>query len=273
MKTTVFVVLGLVIGIVAGAGGMHQWLMPQILELDFALGESNRALAAFQSDGGGGARLARLEAERKGYEQTLSDLRSEVDSLQNTAEVAPATSEAALIEEPVDAATNESADPPPDRGRRGSPWDRGGTPEERDARRQEFVTRMQDNLTDFFTGELEKSNTPEVQERLIALETTVHDMMDIRRQMRDVETDEERDALRASFGDTMDTARGIMKDQQRDMINAIAGQFNISSRADKAAFQQAVQAAVESPFFSDNPGALLWGGGRPGGYGSSRRRP
>ncbi len=273
MKTMVFVVLGLVIGIVVGAGGMHQWLMPQVLELDLALGESNRALASLQSDGGDGARLVRLEAERKDYAQTLSDLRSEVDSLKNAVDVAPAAVEVALIEDQADAAPSKSADPPPERGRRGSPWDRGGTPEERDARRQEFVTRMQDNLTDFFTGELEKSNTPAVQERLIALETTVHDMMDIRRQMRDVETDEERDALRASFGDTMDTARGIMKDQQRDMINAIAGQFNISSDADKAAFQRAVQTAVESPFFSDNPGALLWGGGRRGGYGSSRRRP
>ena len=273
MKTPLIVALGIVIGVVAGAGGMHQWLMPQLLDLDYRLAERERALAIQDTGEDASARLARLEEERLGYDQTIERLREELETLKNVATVAPAAAEMAVEEPSVSATAVDSERRGGSEGderrrdRRGGPWGGEGTPEEREARRQEFVTTLQNNLTDFFTGELENSNTPEVQERLVALETQVHEMMDLRRQMRGVENDEERDALRAAFGDTMDAAGTIMKEQQQHMVDAIATQFNIKNDADKAAFQAAVQKAIDSPFFSDNPASLFWSAGRPEGYG------
>jgi hypothetical protein len=129
-------------------------------------------------------------------------------------------------------------------------------------------------MANVFTGELEKSSTPEMQERLVALEQKTHEMMDLRNQMRTAETDEEREALGRAFGETMSAAREIMQEQQADMLGAIANQFGITKESDQAAFEQAVRAAVDSPLFSDNPGALLWGAGRgaDGGEGFGGRR-
>jgi hypothetical protein len=275
MKTLLFAVVGLVVGIVLGAGGMHQTLTPQLLELDAKLKVQERVAAALQRDPGDAEKLARLEAEREQNATALSKLRGELEVLEKASTVDNAVPEPAAIETIADAvpAPQPTEGDRENRGRRGGPWDRGGTPEEREARRQEFVTQLRDNLTEFFTGELEKSNTPEVQERLVALETQVHDMMDIRRQMREVDSEDERDALRTSFEESMDAARGIMREQQQHMIGAIAGQFNINDEADRAAFELAVQSAVESPFFRDNPASLLWSAGRPSGSGRGYGRP
>lgn len=275
MKTIALSTLGIILGVVAGAVGMHQWLMPQIIDLDNQLRDRDHKLAAIRPDDGAAARLARLESERANYEQTLGLLREQLDALQRASTVEP--SEPALPEDlsVIDGALEEtperdsgegSRDGENREGRRGGPpWDRDSTPEEREARRQEFAAQMQDNLTSFFTGELDKSSTPEMKERLVTLETQVYDMMELRRQMRDVEDEAEREALRQAFSDTMAAAEATMKDQQRDMIDAIAAQFDITSSADKQAFQSAVRAAVKSPFFNDNPSSIFWSAGRGDG--------
>ena len=285
MKNILIALIAFVVGSAIGAGVMNQWLMPQLAARDQALLDQKSLVATLQGQTGEGDRLARLEAERVDYESNLAKLRSELETLKVAKQVTPATADAVMEEADMEAARDPDGDERPERdgerGRdRGRDWGRGGggfgdegTPEEREARRREFVTQMQNNMTDFFTGELEKSSTPEMQARLVDLETQVNDMMEIRRQMRGVESDEERDALRQAFGETMDSARNIMKDQQQDMINAIAGQFNITSAKERMAFQQAVQAAVESPFFQENPASLLWNtGGGGGGFGGRPSR-
>lgn len=275
MKTVIAVVLGAVLGAVAGAGVIYQRLTPALEEATAKLLEANQKLAATQSATESDAeKVARLEAERSQYSERLAALQAKLDEAVDaepvaSAEVDLATEEtldaAALEPETAGAAPDGEGDRGPgrDRGERGDRGDRwGGTPEERQARREEFAARMQENMANFFTGELEKSSTPEMQERLVALEQKTQEMMDIRSQMRAAETDEEREALGAAFGETMTAAREIMQEQQADMLGAIANQFGITKEADQVAFEQAVRAAVDSPMFSDNPGALMWGAGR-----------
>ena len=273
MKTIVFAVLGAVLGAVVGAFGMYQHFTPALLEAQTTIREQNHQLQALASNEDSGARLARLEAERADYEKTLDDLRKQLEAAR-TRPVAQSETPVAIEDDlEAEAMAEQDRERPErdgDRDRRdrgGPPWDRDSTPEEREARRQEFRARMEENLAAFFTGELEKSSTPAMRERLVALETQAYDLMELRRQMRDVETDEERDALRAAFGDTMAAAQATMRDQQRDMIDAIARQFDITNDADKTAFQNAVRAAVDNPVFSDNPFALFMSAGRPDGFG------
>ncbi len=274
-KPIVLLILGAVVGIVAGAAIMHQWLMPQLWERDAELARLDQHQSVSGSPGNGeAARLARLEEERVAYEDNLAKLRAEVESLKQRSTVEAASPELAVVEDPLTAADGTNGPPQADnegerdnrRRGRGGPWGEG-TPEEQEARRQEFRTRMQDNLTNFFTGELEKSSTPAMQERLVALEGQVNDMMELRRQMREAETDGDRKALGAAYEESMVAAQGIMKEQRRDIIDTLATQFNITNSKDQAAFRQAVQAAVESPFFGDNPSALVWNSGRGGGGG------
>lgn len=271
MKVVVAVVLGAVLGALMGAGFMHQKLMPALEEATGKLRETEQKLASTQSATESEAeKLARLEAERAQYSERLAALQARLDAKVNDAPAAAETDSADA--EPLDPVTSEAegdgaaadtnapTEPGRERGNRGDRW--GGTPEEREARRQEFATRMQENMSNFFTGELEKSSTPEMQARLVALEEKTLEMMDLRSQMRDAATDEERQALGEAFGETMAAAREIMQEQQGDMLGAIASQFGISKESDQVAFEQAVRAAMDSPFFSDNPGALLWSAGR-----------
>lgn len=275
-KVIIGVVVGLIAGLAIGAGAMHLKLMPQLLSLDTELAETRREMAALRTNDGDSARLARLEAERTDYDAKLSALREELDTLRKRSSVAPADIELAEDITEINASAEEQATEPPSEerrereGRRGR-WGGDATPEEREARRQEFVTRMQDNLTQFFTGELNKSGSPATQERLIALENQIHDMMELRMQMRNAETDEERQALEQAFGETMTAARDTMKEQQREMVDSLADQFNIKGKENRQAFQQALEAAVDSPFFSDNPSAIMFGGG--GGRNSGGRGP
>ena len=272
MKTVVAVILGAVLGAVVGSGAMHQWLMAQLGEANAKLLEVEQKLAATQSATESDAeKAARLEAERSQYSERLAALQAKLDEVVEADTVAPAevdlateeALDAAAIEPEADgAAPDAEGEGRPERGRgdRGDRW--GGTPEERQARREEFAARMQENMANFFTGELEKSNTPEMQERLVTLEQKTQEMMDLRSQMRAAETDEEREALGAAFGETMSAAREIMQEQQDDMLGAIANQFGITKESDQVAFEQAVRSAMDSPMFSDNPGALLWSAGR-----------
>lgn len=272
MKTVVAVILGAVLGVVLGAGAIYQRLTPALEEARAKLLDANQKLAAVLSSTESDAeKVARLEAERSQYSERLAALQSKLDNAVDadpvaSAEVDLATEEsldaAAAEPETEGAAPDAEGDRGPERGRadRGDRW--GGTPEEREARREEFAARMQDNMANFFTGELEKSSTPAMQERLVALEQKTQEMMDLRNQMRAAETDEEREALGQAFGETMTAAREIMQEQQADMLGAIASQFGITKESDQAAFEQAVRAAVDSPMFSDNPGALMWGAGR-----------
>lgn len=278
MKTAIAVVLGVVVGLAIGAVGVHQWLMPQLLAAESGLLASQRDFERLQAEHAASAdKLARLEQERTAYNARLEAAEARAGQVAMAAPVeadvdAPELVLDGAVEEAADDATADTdaaAAPEGGRGDRGGRW--GGTPEERDARRQEFVTRMQENLTNFFTGELEKSGTPAMQERLLALEEKTYEMFELRSQMRQAETDEEREQLGIAFGEAMEASRQLMLEQQQDMLGAIATQFGIGKESDQAAFEQAIRAAVSSPFFSDNPAALLWNSGRTeGGEGPGR---
>ncbi len=103
MKTLLFAVVGLVVGIVLGAGGMHQTLTPQLLELDAKLKVQERVAAALQRDPGDAEKLARLEAEREQNATALSKLRGELEVLEKASTVDNAVPEPAAIETIADA--------------------------------------------------------------------------------------------------------------------------------------------------------------------------
>lgn len=276
MKVAIALIVGLALGAVGGAGLMHQRLMPQLLEANAALRATQSELATLKTRNSEAMdRLARLETERADHEARLDAAHARLERARAVEAATPAPPVRDVEEEMVDplaaAATGAEdgngdgeGDDDDARGRRGR-W--GGTPEEREARRQEFMERIQENMTDFFTGELEKSRTPAMQDRLVALENQAYAMFELRSEMREAETEADRDALRQAYRETEQVARDLMADQQREMIGAIAAQFGISNRRDQAAFEQAVQTAVSSPLFSDNPNALFWGAMRSGGPG------
>ncbi len=164
MKTVIAVLAGLTLGVVVGAIGVHQWLMPRMVAMEQELFKSKTTLAeSKEASAAAQDKLARLEQERESFNDRLEAAEKRAELASRVDSIAPVEPELNLEPAEIDGAAVEDVGSEPeeserrDRGRdRGDRW--GGTEEERAARRQEFVTRMQDNMTNFFTGELIKLN-------------------------------------------------------------------------------------------------------------------
>ena len=140
-------------------------------------------------------------------------------------------------------------------------------------RRREFGVEMENRRNQWveYMDERWETSDPETRERISALTEHQNTLLDIRDQMRNADTDDERQQLRESMGGTFQSMRQITMEQQNSMLSQVASEYGISSQDDQTAFNQAVQDVVSDPLFQlGSPGRGVFPGGR-GGFGGGRR--
>ncbi|MBX7257445.1 MAG: hypothetical protein K1Y02_13865 [Candidatus Hydrogenedentes bacterium] len=225
--------------------------------------------------------LSDLQMLQKGLENDKQRLQKQLESFANQpvevaepqeqpmAEVAEVPAEMPEQPAPADNASMRDGR----RDRRGGPGEEA-TPEEQEAWRQEREQRMtefRDRMGQFFAGEMEKTNDPAVQQRLSQISEYSQYSMDLRRQMREAQTDEERQALSEQFEQVANTTRTLVKEQQDYLLRQSLASNGVTDAATQDAMINSYRTTMESPFFrmpmGGGPGGGPWGGGW-GGRGS-----
>lgn len=274
-KVVLTACMALALGLMAGQGVSRAQFAPLVAAARAAGEEARQQAAALKRQAEAAElRLARLETENE-------SLRAQLDRAHENLAAAPAQVPEFEPEpptpEPEDAAEAGAEARPPARDPRErtdrSRWEDGqgfgpdgGDPAQREERRQEFATRMRQRVDEMFGAEMAKSNDPVVQERLTALNEQVQYMMDLRQQMRDAQTDEDREVLRQTIDQTRDNIRTLTEQQQEYMLRQLAAQSGITSTNAQDQFIAGLRDVQQSPYF--NPGLMGGGfGGRGGGFG------
>jgi hypothetical protein len=206
-----------------------------------------------------------------------SELRAELAGLKRALEQTSLSLDAATtVAEPVAAVTEEVAEPEPaevseeQEGRRRGPgggeggFDRtrwGGTEEEREQWRQEREERRAAMWDDAYA----EAGDDEDKAAVAVLEDQMDYLGSLREEMRDAETDEDRDAVRDEMRQAWEDTRSFMEEQQERTLKDLAKEHGITKSEDQEAFVSALkQTQDESVFFQ--------GGGR-GGFGGGRGGP
>jgi len=99
-------------------------------------------------------------------------------------------------------------------------------------------------------------------ERLNALNEWQEYQNELRQEMRDAETDEEREAIAGEMQDARTTAQQIVDDEQSALLASLAEDYNVDNLDQ---FTSALQETLDNPFFTME--RMLVGGGRGGSRG------
>lgn len=237
-------------------------------------------------------RLTRLENENASLYSQLEDARAlaearAVEAVDPVAELAFAEPEdpiepmaAPPPRSPAERRERGSGDRDRDRGERRDRWEGAGdwgsmTPEEREARRQEFAARARQRIDEMTAAEMAKTSDAAAQQRLAALNEQLNYMMDLTQSMREAQTEEERQVLRDSMAQARDTIRELSEQQQDYMLRQLASQFGITSPAVQDQFIASLRETQDAPFFQ-GPRAFTrggWGGFPGGGFGGGGGQP
>lgn len=218
-------------------------------------------------------REATLLAE---IEKLKQDLFAARETAGETVQATPdsANDSPAITEEPEPSLSQESVPEQEaenrDRGRRGRWEDLSDA--EREAmmeQRREFMADTRERINTFLGDRMLQSNDPLEQERMAALQEYVAYMADLRTQMHEAKTDEEREAVAELMRSTGEEMRGIMRDQQTYLLQGIASEYGITDAQKQAEFANQIQELRHDPFFNnpmmgDGP---MGGGPGPGGFG------
>lgn len=221
-------------------------------------------------------RLSVLLAEMEQLKQALDTARKSAREAESTAAEAveypfalPEDPESAMIRDP--GTREEDASSETD-GR--SRWD-DLSPEEREAmmeRRRAFMTGMRDRVNSYLEDRIVQSTDPVEQERMMAMQEYAVYMADLRQQMQDAETDEERNQI----GDLMRQAggemEGLFREQQNDMLFQLAEEYGITDAQKQAEFVNRMRDLRRDPLFNPPtmPGMGRGRGFDGGGFGASR---
>lgn len=239
------------------------------------------------------AQVAAQNTELQGVAEKLSALELENDRLRRDNEslraaptpaamqaVDPAGELAAPEEAPTDAAAAPADTGEGDGDRRRAPpqpgepgyeeWQarRAQWEQERSQRGAEFRERMEG----FFDDAIQRAPDAAVQNRLASIKEYSDYSMDLMREMRDAQTDEERDALREELAATWDTTRTLVREQQDYLLKESLKANGISNSQQQQALVDAMRQTMEDPFFrmptgGGGPGGPGGWGGGPGGWG------
>jgi cell division protein FtsB/Fe-S cluster assembly iron-binding protein IscA len=214
-----------------------------------------------------------LDMARESLNETLAEfMQAEPEPLMDMPAEAPA-------EEPLEAVE----DPRPEERDRGNRegrerWrERRGDQAQaddgltREQRRQEFAAQMRERANEMARNEMAKWNDPVAQQRISTINEQTQYMMDLRMQMREAQTDEEREALRTAMDQTRDTIRALTEEQQDYALRQLASQFGITAPGAQDQFIAGLRETQQSPYFRSwgmmgGPGGF-GGFGRPGGGG------
>ncbi len=273
MKLTIAILVALAVGVVGGALVVQQRLNTQLLEATDRLGATDAETKRLESEldrTHQRLELSRYELDKMARERDA--LRDQLSALEAVPPVEQelgldtmgAAEAAALLEpEPTEA---EAEDQPPqgdrrggrrDEGRRDSPW---RNPEAR----REFMAQIRERSMGFLQDRIDSTTDPVVQDRLAAIGDYLDYMMDLGAQMREAETEEERDALRESMGQTRDEFQTLVRQQQEFMARELAEEYGITSTGEQDEFIASLNGMRQSPFFSSPMMQGGFGGPRGG---------
>lgn len=265
--------LAIVLTLVFGGGIAFGWFVAPTSSAPATVepGARNRAEVERLS-----AQVAELQADRDRLTSESWDLTHQLSEVLDAQEASAAT-------EAVQAAdTGEEAQPDgqagaddAERSGRRSRWSRSPSPEQQQQwaeRRQSF----EDRLNQMLTAQVAQMNDPAAGDRLDALMEWRDYQQDLRQQLRDAQTDEERNAVLAAMDEARQNARQLLLDQQNALLRDVATQSGIRGGKNQDQFVSALRQTLNSPFFQMDRmlvGGMPFGGrgqrgGRGGGGGS-----
>ena len=271
-KYAIAAVLALAVGVAAG-------MFSSKLQFSQALAKTEQQLAQATAQN---RELQEVAEKLAALERENARLRRDNESLRTTPE--PSAMDAVEpvdgLQGPEDALTDASAfgpetaegeDPgerrraPPQPGEPGyAEWQerRAQWEQERSQRGAEFRDRMDG----FFDEAIQQAPDATVQNRLSSIKEYTDYSMDLMREMREAETDEERDALRDELSATWDATRTLVREQQDYLLKETLKTNGISNAQQQQALVDAMRQTMEDPFFR-MPGGGGGPGGAPGGWG------
>lgn len=264
-------------GLAAGLAVMKHRMDAELAEARLALSAVESAHAALERESGPVfQRAENLERKYAAQLRLLDTLYGELAELRRVADVAvdtgPAVEEAdaraALI--PEAEAEAGAADPVPageeadasaaERRERAADW------------RRRMGERFRENVLDTLEDEMALAGTPEAQARILALAEYTEAMFALRQAMRDADTPEAQEAVRAAMRENMGAVREIMDEQRSAMLRDVAREFGVP-RERQRDFLRTMRETLDTPFFNPQrgfAGGRERGGGGRGGWDRSR---
>jgi uncharacterized membrane protein YccC len=166
----------------------------------------------------------------------------------------------------------------------GQPEEGPGEAEGRAARFREFETQMRDRVKSALQQEYETASDADAQERIEILDDYVEQIAQLREEMRNAETDEERAVLRQAMRESFENMNEIVRTQQDSMLRSLAANSGVTDPGKQDAFIAGLRDLQTSPFFQADrmmgggvrgpwrPESRMGGGGggRPEGGGRQR---
>ena len=260
------------VGIAAGIVAMHGTLAPRLSEAltERDAGQQERDRLAHQLEATT-AKLQHLERQNAEYAEAIDRLG------ENAAQPAPARmappppQERPRLDEAFDARAAWGANEAGVEEQQAET--EGESPErrrERAERRQEWSQRMRGGIQGYLGDQIAQTSEPAARERLEAMAEYSDYLFDLRGQMAEAETDEERKALRETMRTAGGEAYGLVQEQRQYMLRQAAAAAGISEPAKQEALAQTVQETLRSPLFRLES---MMGGGRGGDRGGGPPRP
>lgn len=269
VRILVAVVIALPVGALAGRYYAARETGPALASLTSERDAMKSAEKALRED------IEKAKAEAESLARENRRLQDQVASAAKSTDAAGDSLEP--VGEPANTGLDSGAGQQPDaataeRGQR--PGDNPNeTDAEREARmaqwRQEREQRgaeFRDRMRSFIDEQIQNAPDKATQDRLATISANGENMMDLFQQMRDAQTDEERDVIREELRATGDATRQLVQEQQDYLMRDSLRQSGITDPKAQDAAMQSLRQTMEGPFFR---GPLAWagGGGGPGGGG------
>lgn len=266
LRILIAVIIALPVGALAGRYYSEQEAGARLAALE----KEREALKAAEKAALEAADAAKNDAEslarekRRLEDQLASANKAEPESqLEAVGELTDATLDSGVAQE-ADASAGER-----DRG------DRGDNPNETDAEREARMAQwreereqrgaeMRDRMRQFMDEQIQNAPDKATQDRLNTISANGEAMMDLFQQMRDAQTDEERDAIRDEMRTLGESTRTLVTEQQDFLMRQSLSASGVTDPKAQDAAMQSLRQTMEGPFFR---GPMAWGGGGPGGPG------
>ena len=266
----------LAFGLGAVASGLAvQWRMSTRLEE--AVADVTRLRSEIRTQDTADRRTHALNDTIARLERELSEVQAELRRVEEEAarpvELSFFVDEMAELTGTMEPLPGEPGEDAPREGR--DRWD-NLTPEEREAmmeRRREFMADFRERINALLADRLQQATDAYEQERLIALQEHFDYISELRQQMREAGTEEEREQLGELLRWSGEQVAGIMREQQNHLLRGVAQEYGITDPGQQAAFVNRMQQVRQDPFFSGGmmPGGGFRGWGGMGGFSGAGR--
>ena len=207
------------------------------------------------------AKIARLQSYRDQLASTNREMTAQLSALlQNQAALEEFENQTVEPAESVDQNRDPASEPEADRS------------EARERRRrqaEQWRGRFEGQAREMFNQQFELVDDPAAMESLAALNEWREYQQSLRQQLREVEAEEDRNAIVAEMEEARWNARQLVNEQQDSLLRAFAEEHGISGETEQGAFTDQLREVLQNPFFRME--RMLVGGGGPGRRGPGPR--